>query len=335
MAYNNERGLMHIPPYPLRLEPTYRDYLWGGRRLASRLGKALPAEGIWAESWEVVDHREHESVINNGALAGETLGGVMRRAHRWLVGEAEPVGDRFPLLLKYLDCQRVLSVQVHPDDQYALQMNPPDLGKTEAWYIVHAEPGAVLYAGLKPGIDRESLREAIAAGETAACLHQLQPKAGDCVFIPSGTVHALGAGLIVAEIQQASNTTFRLYDWDRVDAQGNSRALHVEQSLETIDFASGPRGCEPPRTLSQPGRMRLVQCDKFCFDRIAEVDAIEIAGDGRFHILTVPEGRVDLIADEQQITMRTGDSVLLPATLGPVEAILGEGTTLLDATSGI
>lgn len=325
---------MHIPPYPLRFEPIYRDYLWGGRSLASRLGKALPAEGIWAESWEVVDHREHESVICNGALAGETLGGLMRQSPRWLVGEAETVGGRFPLLLKYLDCQRVLSVQVHPDDAYALRMIPPDLGKTEAWYIVDAQPGAVLYAGLKPGIDRQALREAIAAGETAACLHELHPQVGDCIFIPAGTVHALGAGLLVAEIQQASNTTFRLYDWDRVDARGNARALHVEQSLDTIDFGSGPRSPQQPLLLSAPGRARLVECDKFHFDCIRGIEKTQIGGDGRFHILTVPDGRVHLSAGPHESTLQTGDTVLLPASHGPVQATLDEGTTLLEATTG-
>lgn len=334
MAYNNERVSVHISPYPLRLEPTYRDYLWGGRNLGSRLGKAIPPQGIWAESWEVVDHREHESVISNGALAGETLGGLMRQAPEWLVGRAETIGGRFPLLLKYLDCQRVLSVQVHPEDVYALRMDPPDLGKTEAWYIIHAEPGAVLYAGLKPGVDRAALQAAIAAGQTAACLHELQPKPGDCVFIPAGTVHALGAGLIVAEIQQASNTTFRLYDWDRVDAEGNARALHVEQSLETIDFASGPRDWQRPQILPEPGRARLVECDKFHFDRIQGVASAPIGGDGRFHILTVPAGTVHLAAGEYETTLRTGETVLLPASLGPVEASLAAGSTLLDATSG-
>jgi mannose-6-phosphate isomerase len=334
VTYNNERVPVHIPPYPLRLQPTYRDYLWGGRNLATRLGKAIPAEGIWAESWEIVDHREHESVIDNGPLAGETLGGLMRQDPLWLVGRAEAIGGRFPLLVKYLDCQGVLSVQVHPDDAYALRMNPPDLGKTEAWYIVDAQPGAVLYAGLKPGIDREALRRAIASGQTAACLHQLQPKAGDCVFIPAGTVHALGAGLIVAEIQQASNTTFRLYDWDRVDAQGNARALHVDESLETIDFDSGPRQWQQPQALPEPGRERLVECDKFLFDRIAGVGQAIVGGDGRFHILTVPQGCVHLRAGGDETVLETGDTVLLPASLGPTEALLADGTTLLDAAPG-
>lgn len=211
---------MPVDAYPMRLHPTFRDYPWGGRKLATHLGKSLPNEKNWAESWEVVDHPEHESVVASGSLAGKTLGWLMREHTQWLVGDCPAVAGRFPLLLKYLDCHRVLSVQVHPDDDYGLKMNPPDLGKTEAWYIIKAEPGAVLYAGLKPGVDEKALLEAIKNGKTAECLHVIEPQAGDCVFIPAGTVHALGAGLLVAEIQQASNTTFRLYDWDRVDDKG-------------------------------------------------------------------------------------------------------------------
>ena len=325
---------MQVPPYPLRLIPTFRNYLWGGRKLASHLSKPIPSDGVWAESWEVVDHAEHESVIANGPLAGQTLGGLMRSDSQWLVGDAPTVAGRFPLLLKYLDCQRVLSVQVHPEDEYALAMEPPDLGKTEAWYIVDAEPGSILYAGLKPGVERHDLLEAIEVGQTADCLHAMEPKVGDCVFIPAGTVHALGAGLIVAEIQQASNTTFRLYDWDRVDDQGYSRPLHIEQSLETINFSSGPRQWQTPRPLAEPGRERLVECDKFLFDRIRGISQIKLGGDGRFHILTVPAGRaqVTLGASAPIETLRTGESLLLPASHAAVEILLGKDTTVLEAS---
>ena len=323
---------MHVAPYPLRLEPTFRNYLWGGRKLATRLAKPIPAEGIWAESWEVVDHAEHESLIANGELAGQTLGAVMRANSDWLVGDAATIVGRFPLLLKYLDCQRVLSVQVHPEDSYALAMQPPDLGKTEAWYIVDAEPGSVLYAGLKPGVERHDLLEAIEAGRSAECLHQMEPKPGDCVFIPAGTVHALGAGLIVAEIQQASNTTFRLYDWDRVDDQGKSRPLHIEQSLETINFSSGPRQWQRPQRLDEPGKERLVECDKFCFDRICGVMHARVGGDGRFHILTVPEGAAKVTVGRHVEALRTGETLLLPASLEQAQIELEADTIVLDAS---
>lgn len=323
---------MYVPPYPLRLEPAFRSYLWGGRKLATRLAKPIPAEGIWAESWEVVDHADHESVIANGSLAGQTLRALMRDDNSWLVGNAPTVAGRFPLLLKYLDCQRDLSVQVHPEDDYAMAMEKPDLGKTEAWYIVDAEPGSIIYAGLKPGVERHDLEEAIAAGRTVDCLHQMEPQVGDCVFIPAGTVHALGAGLIVAEIQQASNTTFRLYDWDRLDDQGQPRELHIEDSLKTINFSSGPRQIQIPVKLAEPGRERLVQCDKFSFDRIHGVAHAKSGGDGRFRILTVPEGQAKVTVGPHVETLRTGDSLLLPASLDAAEIALDQGTTLLEAS---
>lgn len=319
--------------YPLRLQPFFRDYLWGGRKLQTRLGKQLPKEGIWAESWEIVDHPEHSSVIINGSLAGQTLRQVTRSTPEWLLGNTAR-DAALPLLLKYLDCQRVLSVQVHPDDSYARKMSPPDLGKTEAWYIIAAEPEAVLYAGLKLGVTQADLTKALETGTVEKCLHELKPQAGDCVFIPAGTVHALGAGLLVAEIQQASNTTFRLFDWNRVDADGRPRTLHIDQSLQVIDFTSGPRPLQVPQPTSQPGRERLVECDKFVFDRIRNFDStpsqLAIAGDGRLHLLTVPEGEVSLNWDDSSERLVAGQSALIPAAMAEICVTLSSETTLLD-----
>lgn len=322
-----------IAPYPLRFQPLFRDYLWGGRRLQSVLGKDLPPEGIWAESWEVVDHPQHASVLVNGPLAGQSLSQVTADHRQWLFGEANISGP-LPLLFKYLDCQRVLSVQVHPDDAYATRMVPPDLGKTEAWLIIDAQPGAVLYAGLKQGVTREDLLQALHQGDVEPCLHAIQPQAGDCVFIPAGTVHALGAGLLVAEIQQASNTTFRLYDWQRVDANGQPRALHVQQSLDVIDFASGPRPLQTPVETGIAGRQRLVACDKFVMDRaVAEDDAqarFALGGDGQMHLLSLPQGAATLSGEFGSEPMASGQTVLLPAALGPITAHLSPGSCLLD-----
>lgn len=317
-------------PYPLRLEPLFRDYLWGGRNLETKLGKQLPAEGVWAESWEIIDHPEHQSQIANGVWAGKTLPEVTHADRTWLLGE-HCSSAALPLLLKYLDCQRVLSVQVHPDDAYAQRMSPPDLGKTEAWYIVAAEPAAVLYAGLKEGVTRESLSAAMQSGEVESCLHRLYPNAGDCVFIPAGTVHALGAGLLVAEIQQASNTTFRLFDWNRVDAHGQPRALHQRQSLEVIDFASGPRELQVPQATEQAGRERLVRCEKFVLDRLGGVSECQLGGDGRFHLLTAPNGGTTLfVPGEPPVELRRGESVMLPAAMGEVTVQLTADALLLD-----
>ncbi len=323
-------GNQMLPAYFLLTEPALRDYLWGGRKLQTVLGKALPPDGVWAESWEVVDHAEHQSIIRNGAFAGQSLAEVSLVHPHWLFGDSGVT--KLLLLLKYLDCQRVLSVQVHPDDAYGQRMTPPDLGKTEAWYIVDAEPGAVLYAGLNRGVTRDSLRLAIEAGKVEDCLHRIEPKRGDCVFIPAGTVHALGAGLLVAEIQQASNTTFRLFDWNRVDANGKPRALHIDQSLEVIDFDSGPRSLQQPASTEQPGRERLVSCEKFTFDRLT--GSISVAGDGRLHLLTAPYGGVELQCNDQHQKLATGESVILPAALGKVEAKIAADKVLLDMFVG-
>lgn len=312
--------------YFLLTKPAFRDYLWGGRKLATVLGKSLPSDGVWAESWEIVDHAEHQSVIQNGDLAGMSLRGVSQANPKWLFGDSKI--KQLPLLLKYLDCRSVLSVQVHPADNYALHMTPPDLGKTEAWYIVDAEPGAVLYAGLKPGVTRQQLYEAIAAGSVENCLHRLEPKRGDCVFIPAGTVHALGAGLLVAEIQQASNTTFRLFDWNRVDAHGKPRALHIDQSLEVIDFEGGPRPLQTPTATQQPGRERLVSCEQFFFDRLTGES--ELAGDGRLHLLTAPYGGAELACGAERLPMAIGQSVIVPAAMRTVQATVQKSGILLD-----
>ena len=340
-----------ITAYPLRLVPFFRDYLWGGRKLQTALGKNLPANGVWAESWEIVDHPEHSSAVLNGPLAGSTLHQICESHPDWLLGDRlrgnESSGRSatprtLPLLLKYLDCQRVLSVQVHPDDSYGQQMSRPDLGKTEAWYIIAAEPEAVLYAGLKLGVTRENLQAALASGQVEQCLHRIHPQAGDCVFIPAGTVHALGAGLLVAEIQQASNTTFRLFDWNRLDANGQPRALHIEQSLEVIDFASGPRNLQVAQPIEQlPSgwvvRERLVQCDEFVLDRLQsaqeEVAAMQLGGDGRCHLVTVPAGQAKLTwghGNASAERLVTGQSLLLPAALPAASVQLEPGTTLLD-----
>jgi len=315
-----------LPAYFLQTEPAFRDYLWGGRKLQTVLGKSLPSDGVWAESWEIVDHAEHQSIVQNGEFAGQSLREISAANPQWLFGD--PKIKQLPLLLKYLDCQRVLSVQVHPDDGYALRMNPPDLGKTEAWYIVDADPASVLYAGLEQGVTQERLRDAISTGNVEHCLHRIEPKRGDCVFIPAGTVHALGGGLLVAEIQQASNTTFRLFDWNRVDANGKPRALHIEQSLEVIDFESGPRPLQTPTATEQRGRERLVGCEKFNFERLTCSNTV--AGDGRLHLLTAPYGGVQLSCGADELQLATGQSTIVPAAMNEVQATVQENCMLLD-----
>jgi mannose-6-phosphate isomerase len=318
-------------PYPLRFRPLLKQTLWGGSKLGRLLGKPIGEENNYAESWEVVDHGPDQSVVTDGPLVGWTLSQLVQQAPRWLLGRhaGEPT---FPLLLKYLDCNRVLSVQVHPDDTYAAAMEIPDRGKTEAWYVVDAVPESRIYAGLKSGVDRDLLAAAMAEGQTERVLHAFHPSPGDCVFIPAGTVHALGAGLVIAEIQQSSDTTFRLFDWNRVDAEGNPRPLHVAQSLEVSDYDSGP--VTPRRaTSSAEGWQELVRCDKFTLSGL-QTGSGRVGGDDRCHLLTVPHGSARLEAPAGELSLERGQSVLLPAALQTCVVTPAANATVLSATPG-
>ena len=303
--------------YPLRFEPSFRQYIWGGRRLASVLNKPIGDGDDFAESWEVVDHGEDQSVVSAGPLAGKTLSELVRSNGEELFGQHHPQ-SQFPLLFKFLDANRNLSVQVHPDDAAGAKLDPPDLGKTEAWVIVDAEPGSVIYAGLKRGFDRAALEREVRRGTTELCLHKIEPQIGDCIFIPAGTVHAIGAGLVVAEIQQASDTTFRLFDWNRVGADGKSRPLHIEESLDVIDYESGPVSPQIPQKIGSDVE-RLVECDKFTLDRWQLDSERSLGGDERFHIVAVLEGSVTLSDDPTDEPLVKGQTALLPSAAGTVQ----------------
>ena len=313
--------------YPLRFAPILKRTIWGGRRLAEKLDKPLGPETDYAESWEIVDHGEDQSVAINGPLAGQTLKEILANDAKTILGNATSP-PQFPLLLKYLDCNRVLSVQVHPDDNYGARMSPPDLGKTEAWYVVESEPDSLIYAGLKEGVCREDLADAIDQGTTESLLNAFHPNAGDVVFIPAGTVHALGAGLLVAEIQQSSNTTFRLFDWNRVGSDGSTRPLHLHESLEVADFDSGPVHATKAHE-NHADWQELVSCEKFVLSALNQ-GRQSIAGDGKFHILTVPKGQATLQHGQDQHMLEQGQTILLPASLGESSVTLEPETTVLE-----
>lgn len=319
-----------MPPlYPLRFQPLFRQYLWGGRRLSSVLGKELPPGNDFAESWEVVDHPSGQSIVADGPLAGWTLRQLVEERGPELFGGHYPQ-PRFPLLFKYLDSSKVLSVQVHPNDEDAAKLSPPDFGKTEAWLVVHAEPGAAVFAGLKEGVSRADLEEALKTGSVEDCLHRFEPAAGDCLFIPAGVVHALGPGFVIAEIQQSSNKTYRLHDWNRVGPDGQPRELHLEESLRTIDFDFGPVQPQQPKHVGVQQIERLVECDKFVLDRHRISQPIPLAGDDRFHIVSVIEGEVNVGTDPTNRPLKRGETVLLPASVGEVKFVPSSPTTLID-----
>lgn len=319
-----------LPLYPLRFHPILRRYIWGGRKLGDVLGKPLGDGDDYAESWEVCDRGADQSVVADGPLAGTSLHELVTQRGPELLGVHHPP-PRFPLLFKFLDSRRTLSVQVHPDDEAAARLDPPDLGKTEAWVVLATEPGSTIYAGLKRGFDRAALEREVARGTCELCLHRFEPKVGDCVFLRAGTVHALGEGLLVAEIQQASDTTFRLFDWNRLGADGRPRPLHVAAALDAIDYNLGPIHAQTPLATAQPHISRLVACDKFILDRW-EFDGLQEAGDGtRCHILAVLSGSVRVAGDVAGRPLGAGDTLLLPASVGPVLLTPEGPVVLLDS----
>jgi len=302
------------PLYPFTFGPLLKRYLWGGRRLGTLLNKPLGEGNDYAESWEVADHDHGQSIVANGPIAGTSLHELVNTRSRELLGMHAPQ-RRFPLLFKFLDCQRDLSVQVHPNDAAAARLTPPDLGKTEAWVILDALAGSRIYAGLKDGCDHAALEAAVRHGKTAECLHGIEARTGQCLFIPAGVVHALGAGLLVAEIQQASDTTYRLYDWGRVGPDGAPRPLHVEEALAAIDFSAGEILPQEPRATERQAVERLVSCDKFVLDRWT-LDRDELlALDERFHIVSVLNGevRLSIAARGFELRLGRGQTALLPA----------------------
>lgn len=313
--------------YPLQFEPLFRRYLWGGRRLATMLGKPLGEGEDYAESWELVDHGEDQTVVTAGPLAGRTLRELVTQHGEELFGRHAPQ-HQFPLLFKFLDCNRTLSVQVHPNDEQAARLDPPDLGKTEAWVVLATEPGSKIYAGLKPDVTREALSAAIDAGTCEVCLHEFEPRVGDCVFIKAGTVHALGAGLVIAEIQQASDTTYRLFDWNRVDAQGKARPLHIAESLEVTDYSRGPVQPQEPARTESLDRERLVECDKFVLDRLRISKPQTVGGDERFHFLVPLAGAITVGGEGDALHL--GKTCLLPAAAGKIKLMPQGNAELLD-----
>ena len=300
--------------HPLLLTPLYRRYLWGGRRFTTHLGRDLPPGDDFAEAWELVDHGLDQSIVAAGPLAGATLGALVQQRGDELLGRHSPQ-TAFPLLFKFLDACRDLSVQVHPDDGRGAQLTPPELGKTEAWYVIDAVPGSRLFAGLRSGTDRASLADALRAGRCEDVLHSFEPRPGDCIFIPAGTVHAIGAGLVIAEIQQSSDVTYRLYDWNRTGPDGKARPLHIEAGLESVSQFVPVCPAEP-----QPGgdeaTRRLVTCDYFIFEEVRPAGEWAVGGDDACHFLAVLSGEFRLSEDWQIPPLTRGMCVLLPASIG-------------------
>lgn len=295
--------------YPFQFKPIFKTYLWGGRHLDTIFHKAVPPTGPVAESWEIVDRADDNSVVANGPLAGKTLRWLMDNHGPELLGRAPTWKGRFPLLVKILDARESLSLQVHPSNETAEEFGGEP--KTEMWHLVHADPGASLAVGLKRGVTKTQFAAALKDGTVERCFHHVPVKPGDTMFVPGGRVHAIGAGCTLFEIQQNSDTTYRVYDWNRRGPDGKLRELHIEQAIKTINFEDH----EP--SLAKPKGAVLVECPFFTAERHELTSSREDRCDGTsFHILAGVSGQAKVIAGSFTESLGTGEFLLLPATLG-------------------
>ena len=310
--------------YPLRFEPIFKPAIWGGTRLKPFFGLPADDEAI-GEAWILSDQGDNASVVRNGELKGRTLRELLSTHRQELMGASPLPGGRFPLLLKFIDAADRLSVQVHPTDELSTKFPAPDgkphpgLGKTEAWVILDASPSSRIYAGVKPGSTPESLKRDLASGAMSNWLHEFTPKAGDCLFLEAGTVHAIGAGIFLFEVQQTSDITYRLHDWNRVDAKsGKPRDLHIEPSLACIDYARGPVAPVAPRLeMEEGGRCeKLIACRYFDLNRWTMASPFALGAKGRCHLVTCTSGSGKLISNGVEYPLQPGTVYLLPAELG-------------------
>jgi mannose-6-phosphate isomerase len=315
---NSEPPMPDIPLYPLRFEPMFQYRLWGGRELGDFMGAELPGTDPIGEAWILSDRADHASRIENGALAGQTLSEVMRERKEEILGGEAGRFERFPLLLKFLDVERMLSVQVHPDDDQTDLIPEGDTGKTEAWVVLRAKPKARIYAGLRPGTTASDLRS-LTTADVDDRLASFEPQPGQAVKIEAGTVHAMGDGLLVFEVQENSDVTFRLYDWDHVDAEtGKLRPLQVEQALSAIDFDRGAvKPSEPRLQATEPARTEKLIHDAH-FDVVRQNGArpFPVGAQNEARVLVCIEGAGDIEAGAQPVSVSRGEVVLLPAAVG-------------------
>ncbi|HEX6387610.1 MAG TPA: type I phosphomannose isomerase catalytic subunit [Anaerolineae bacterium] len=323
--------------YPLTFKPVLKDYIWGGRNLETHLGRSLPP-GRVAESWEIAAHEDGTTIVDNGSFAGQPLTEVHRQLGLDLIGTnnvwAQERG-KFPLLVKLLDANDRLSVQVHPDDDYAQSHEGNELGKSEMWVVLHAKPGAVVILGVKEGTTPEKFRQAIGEGNLEPYLHRIPVQAGDVVCVPSRSLHAILAGLLIAEIQQNSNTTYRVYDWNRLQ-DGKPRPLHVDKAMDVINFDQVEPELPQPELVADDGsirRYRLCANQYFITERVELEPGAAYRGrcDGStFEMWGAIEGK----ATVNEVELPAVRFALLPAALGDFVVTAHTESTLLRTYVG-
>lgn len=323
--------------YPFTFHPIFKERIWGGRNLARLYGKQLPAGRPIGESWEISDRPGDASVIANGPLVGKDLRWLMENHADELLGDAHALNGRFPLLIKLLDAQEKLSLQVHPPAHEAAKLGGEP--KTELWHIADAVPGAELFVGLKRGVTRAEFERKLHDGSVADCFHRIPVRSGDTMFLPSGRIHAIGAGLVIFEIQQNSDTTYRVFDWNRVGLDGQPRELHVAESLASIDFHDFE-----PATVTSPEivgpnltSQSLVENPLFSVTRFAMKTRDRLCWrPGRMRIIGVVKGRMTVASSSKEpaVTLPPGNFCLIPAGLEFVELWPEPGASFLQVEAG-
>jgi mannose-6-phosphate isomerase len=317
--------------YPLTFQPAFKERVWGGRELERLYGKKLPAGAVIGESWEISDRPGDASVVANGPLTGKTLRLLMENHAGEILGGAKPAaGGSFPLLCKILDARDKLSLQVHPPASKAAELKGEP--KTEMWFIADAAPNASLYVGLKRGVTRAEFEKKIAEGSVADCFHRIPVKAGDTMFLPSGRVHAIGDGLVIFEIQQNSDTTYRVFDWNRVGLDGKPRELHVPQSLASIDFSD----FEPKLVETEYVADGNIQRRALVNDPLFNVEFWKLNSGasgwlkpGKLQIVAVTAGEIEIKSGATVANLSAGQFSLIPACLERTEVLAKSAATLL------
>jgi mannose-6-phosphate isomerase len=306
--------------YPLRFEPIFKSMLWGGRRLPAFLNREAPHADPIGEAWVLSDVDGHTSRVADGPLAGATLRELLARDPIPIVGNASVPHGKFPLLLKFIDARQELSVQVHPNDEQAAKLGPGMFGKTEAWVVLEAcQQTSKIYAGFADGVTADHFRAALRDRTTPSTLHSFAPQPGDCVFLEAGTVHAIGANILLFEVQQTSDITYRLYDWDRVDAKtGQPRQLHIDEGLACADFRRGP--CAPvAATMAVRAGVRrevLVNCRYFTLERMRSRVPFRVGAKDQCRAVVCVGGSGAIESRDRRYPFATGDAMLLPAEVG-------------------
>jgi mannose-6-phosphate isomerase len=310
--------LADLPIYPLRFDPICQYRLWGGRRLADWIDRPLPGEGPIGEAWLLSDRKDNPSRVSDGPLKGQTIAELILQSPPFMLGTLAARFERFPLLLKYLDVAAMLSVQVHPSDSQPDLIPAGETGKTEGWVVLEAEPGSRIYAGLKPGVTADDLRT-LSRTTVDDCLASFSPAVGQSVLVKAGTVHSLGCGVVVLEVQQNSDITFRLYDWDHIDPKLHGpRPLQIAQALRCIDMDQGiirpvTQNVEPTRSVRKE---RLLDCPQFRVWRISGAEACAVGMVDAPSVLVCVRGKGEIEHGNRAYGMINGAVILLPAAAG-------------------